>query len=112
MAGFYSARVSTAPPLHRPGLSPPCTERIAAEGLPAELRLLAGTFNEMLDRLEESFAYISQFSADVAHELRTPISNLRQGVTTRKCSECPVQENVARSSRPSCRPSINLSGFS
>lgn len=52
-------------------------ERIAAEGLPAELQLLAATFNEMLDRLQDSFAQVSQFSADVAHELRTPVSNLR-----------------------------------
>jgi len=52
-------------------------ERIDTTDLPAELRALAGTFNEMLDRLEESFAQVSQFSADVAHELRTPISNLR-----------------------------------
>jgi len=52
-------------------------ERIDATDLPTELRALAGTFNEMLDRLEESFAQVSRFSADVAHELRTPISNLR-----------------------------------
>lgn len=52
-------------------------ERIAAGDLPTELRALASTFNEMLDRLEASFAQVSQFSADVAHELRTPISNLR-----------------------------------
>jgi len=52
-------------------------ERIDTTDLPAELRALAATFNEMLDRLEESFEQISQFSADVAHELRTPISNLR-----------------------------------
>jgi len=52
-------------------------ERIPVEGLPAELLLLAGTFNEVLDRLEESFAQVSQFSADVAHELRTPVNNLR-----------------------------------
>lgn len=52
-------------------------ERIDTTDLPTELRALAATFNEMLDRLEESFTQISQFSADVAHELRTPISNLR-----------------------------------
>jgi two-component system heavy metal sensor histidine kinase CusS len=44
---------------------------------PAELDLLARTFNEMLDRLQESFDRISRFSADIAHELRTPLSNLR-----------------------------------
>ena len=52
-------------------------ERIATGGLPEELRGLAQTFNSMLDRLEQSFAHISQFSDDVAHELRTPINNLR-----------------------------------
>jgi two-component system heavy metal sensor histidine kinase CusS len=52
-------------------------ERIAADGLPTELLTLAGTFNEMLDRLEQSFARLSRFSADIAHELRTPVNNLR-----------------------------------
>ena len=51
-------------------------ERIATPGLPTELSGLAETFNSMLDRLEESFLHISQFSDDVAHELRTPINNL------------------------------------
>lgn len=52
-------------------------ERIGILGLPAELSGLAETFNTMLDRLQDSFARISQFSDDVAHELRTPINNLR-----------------------------------
>lgn len=52
-------------------------ERIVAEGYPSELAALAGTFNEMLDRLEESFEQISRFSADIAHDLRTPVNNIR-----------------------------------
>src|SRR5271155_118338 len=52
-------------------------ERIAAEGYPFELASLAGTFNKMLDRLEESFERISRFSADIAHDLRTPVNNIR-----------------------------------
>jgi two-component system, OmpR family, heavy metal sensor histidine kinase CusS len=52
-------------------------ERIQAEGYPFELAALAATFNEMLDRLEESFERISRFSADIAHDLRTPVNNIR-----------------------------------
>ncbi len=52
-------------------------ERIRAEGYPSELASLAGTFNEMLDRLEESFERISRFSGDIAHDLRTPVNNIR-----------------------------------
>ena len=52
-------------------------QRIDVAGLPTELHALAGTFNAMLARLEESFGQVSRFSADVAHELRTPVNNLR-----------------------------------
>lgn len=52
-------------------------ERIHPEGYPFELASLANTFNEMLDGLEESFERISRFSADIAHDLRTPVNNIR-----------------------------------
>ena len=52
-------------------------ERIVTEGYPFELASLAGTFNEMLDRLEGSFDRVSRFSADIAHDLRTPVNNIR-----------------------------------
>lgn len=52
-------------------------ERIAATRWPSELAELARAFDAMLDRLQDSFTRLSQFSADLAHELRTPINNLR-----------------------------------
>ncbi|MGA7458683.1 MAG: heavy metal sensor histidine kinase [Candidatus Korobacteraceae bacterium] len=52
-------------------------ERILPDGYPFELASLAGTFNQMLDRLEDSFERISRFSADIAHDLRTPVNNIR-----------------------------------
>jgi len=52
-------------------------QRIDVTSLPAELADLADTFNDMLSRLEESFRRLERFSADIAHELRTPVNNLR-----------------------------------
>jgi len=52
-------------------------ERIGSQGYPLELASLAGTFNEMLERLEESFERVSRFTADIAHDLRTPVNNIR-----------------------------------
>lgn len=52
-------------------------ERIQSEGYPSELASLADTFNAMLGRLEESFDQISRFSTDIAHDLRTPVHNIR-----------------------------------
>lgn len=43
---------------------------------PEELSGLVAAFNQMLSRLEEAFTRLSRFSADLAHELRTPLSNL------------------------------------
>ncbi|MBU6397944.1 MAG: heavy metal sensor histidine kinase [Rhodospirillales bacterium] len=43
---------------------------------PRELTGLVQVFNQMLDNLESSFERLSRFSADIAHELRTPLSNL------------------------------------
>ncbi len=45
--------------------------------VPAELVELVTSFNEMLDRLETVFRRLSDFSGDIAHELRTPITNLK-----------------------------------
>jgi two-component system heavy metal sensor histidine kinase CusS len=56
------------------------SERLSLHGLPGEMLTLADTFNQMLERLEQSFGRLSRFSADIAHELRTPVHSLRGGV--------------------------------
>ncbi len=50
--------------------------RVTTEHLPPELTELGKSFNDMLSRLEDSFRRLNEFSSDLAHELRTPISNL------------------------------------
>ena len=50
--------------------------RIAVQDLPGELVPLGESFNAMLARLEDSFRRLKDFSSDLAHELRTPISAL------------------------------------
>lgn len=52
------------------------SDRLSSNSVPPELANLAIAFNEMLARLEGSFHRLSEFSSDLAHELRTPISNL------------------------------------
>ncbi|WP_265531663.1 heavy metal sensor histidine kinase [Pseudomonas saponiphila] len=50
--------------------------RLHSTGIPAEFREPVQALNAMLARLEESFQRLSQFSADLAHEIRTPLHNL------------------------------------
>ena len=52
-------------------------QRVETNGLASELSELALTFNETLDGLEDAFARLARFSSDIAHELRTPINNMR-----------------------------------
>jgi two-component system sensor histidine kinase QseC len=51
--------------------------RFPAAGLPVELQPICARLNALLARLEESFARERRFSADLAHELRTPLAELR-----------------------------------
>jgi two-component system heavy metal sensor histidine kinase CusS len=52
------------------------SHRLSVESVPIELAELAQSLNEMLARLEVAFLRLSDFSSDIAHELRTPVSNL------------------------------------
>ena len=51
-------------------------ERMPVDAVPVELADLAQSLNDMLLRLQTDFERLSAFSSDLAHELRTPISNL------------------------------------
>jgi two-component system heavy metal sensor histidine kinase CusS len=51
-------------------------EQVTPAEWPRELKPLAIAFDDMLKRLDDSFTRLSQFSADLAHELRTPIANM------------------------------------
>ncbi len=82
VAGFQIARRGTRPLAEMAATTRRITsnnlrERISTEGYPSELASLAATFNKMLDRLEDSFERISRFSGDIAHDLRTPVNNIR-----------------------------------
>ncbi len=53
------------------------TARFSVEQLPAELKPIAGRLNDLLGRLSASFERERRFSANLAHELRTPLAELR-----------------------------------
>ena len=51
--------------------------RFSSKELPAEISPVADRLNELMGRLEGSFERERRFSADLAHELRTPVAELR-----------------------------------
>lgn len=59
-----------------------------------EIYGLAGTFDDMLEELEEVFQREKQFTSDVSHELRTPIS-----VILAQCAECLEDEGLTARQR-------------
>ncbi len=68
---------------------------IAVQNLPAELRPLLLAMNTMLGRLQESFEREQRFSADAAHELRTPLSALKVNLFNLK-KKLPQDDNDLR----------------
>jgi HAMP domain-containing protein len=81
MGGFIAARAlkpvvvltRTAEQITAPGLN----QRLPATRDAAEFQRLSDVFNAMLDRLEKSFQQATRFSADAAHELKTPLTILQ-----------------------------------
>ncbi|QAU33101.1 heavy metal sensor histidine kinase [Janthinobacterium sp. 17J80-10] len=74
------------------------SQRLALGSKVSELVPLANSFNGALDRLEAAYVQLESFSADVAHELRTPLGNIigmAQVALTRERSESELRETLA-----------------
>jgi two-component system heavy metal sensor histidine kinase CusS len=81
LLGFWVARRIVAGPIRLGAAANrisarPMSERLSSDDTPTELVESTQAFNRMLDRLEASFKRLSDFSSDMAHDLRTPINNL------------------------------------
>ncbi|MBI3050087.1 MAG: HAMP domain-containing protein [Acidobacteria bacterium] len=81
-AGYWMSRRALAPvdaitEAARSTTAQDLSRRLEPPGTADELQRLTVTFNEMLARLQASFAQITRFTADASHELRTPVALVR-----------------------------------
>ncbi len=67
-------------------------ERVPSDTAPVELAGLAQSFNDLMTRLEDSFRRLSDFSSDIAHELRTPVNTLMMQTQVALSKQRSVEE--------------------
>ena len=71
----------------------------SSDSTATEIRVLAETFNHMLDRLAASFQYQRDFIADASHELRTPLTVIAGQLEVLAAQERPGPEEIQRVQR-------------
>ncbi|MEG2922952.1 MAG: HAMP domain-containing sensor histidine kinase [Oscillospiraceae bacterium] len=69
------------------------SDRVSINSSSKEAMALAGSFNTMLDRLEEAFLLQKQFAASAAHELKTPLASIQANIETLYLDETPSRED-------------------
>jgi signal transduction histidine kinase len=69
-------------------------ERLALTGPKDELRELADTFDQMLERLDAAFATQRRFVADASHELRTPLTVMRTAIEVTMAKPARTPEHL------------------
>lgn len=67
--------------------------RVQPSGADDEIRQLTDGFNNMLDKLEQAFIQQKTFSANAAHELKTPLAAIRSNIEILDMDESPSQED-------------------
>ncbi|CAA7620642.1 Two-component hybrid sensor and regulator [Candidatus Terasakiella magnetica] len=99
VVGILTVR-SSLKPLQRlseqaAAIGPTTTDvRLPIDGVPREIMPLVVAVNSALDRLEAGFQVQREFTADAAHELRTPLAVLRANVDT--LSDIPARDSLAK----------------
>ena len=68
------------------------SERTNPQDMPTEVKRLALSFNEMLDRLEHAFTRLSHSTSNMAHEFRTPLNNIMGEAEIALTKERPPEE--------------------
>lgn len=67
-------------------------DRVDSQGVEAELKGLASSFNETMDRLEKAFQAQRDFLSDASHELRTPVSVIKTATDVTLRRERSIEE--------------------
>jgi signal transduction histidine kinase len=70
-------------------------ERLALDGAQDELKELADTFDDMLERLDAAFATQRRFVANASHELRTPLTVMRTAIDVTLAKPSPTARQLA-----------------
>lgn len=94
MAGRVLRPVRTIADAARRASAQHLGERLALAGPQDELKDLADTFDEMLDRLDAAFAGQRRFIADASHELRTPLTVMRAAIDVTLAKSTPSSEQL------------------